>query len=401
MSREGSVGWPGWLNGRAILIIGPGVLTLYGMILLTGTVLRSQAPMPADVLAFLAAARLAATGQAAMAYDWTTFAQAQAAILGVGTDAIGGALGWLNPPHFFFVVLPLAPLGYGWAWLMWSMAGVLLLAAAAWVVLPRGPAVLAVLAAPSVMLSISVGQNGLLTAALFGLTFALMDRRPWLAGLALGLLTMKPQFGLLLPVLLVLTRRWRVFAGAAATAVLTMGLAWAAFGSEAWLAFMPSLSGNASRMLVEMVSPRLQSVYAFLMRLTGQREIAMTGHAVVALVAAGVTLRLWLRRPEAAEESRAAAAIAASYLITPYVWGYDTPAIPVAALFLVRAALREGWLAGEKVTLILACLLPTALILWEFPLVAPMAWMLLLWSAYRRARVSPAGRAACLSAAGT
>nr|WP_255568621.1 glycosyltransferase family 87 protein [Neoroseomonas alba] len=300
----------------------------------------------------------------------------------------------MNPPHFFFAVLPLAPLGYGWAWLLWTLAGVALLAGAAWLILPRAPAVLAVLAAPSVMLCMSVGQNGLLIAALFGVTFALMDRRPGLAGVALGLLTVKPQFGLLLPALLLVTGRWRVFAAAAATALLAMGLAWAIFGTEAWLAFLPSLSSNAARMLGGEVSPRIQSVYAFLLRLTGQREVAVIGHAVLALAATGLTLHLWLRRPAVGEEPRAAAAIAASYLMTPYVWGYDTPAIPVAALFLVRGALREGWLPGEKAILVGACLLPGLLAMAQFPLTAPAAWGLLLWSAWRRAGVSPAGRAA-------
>ena len=82
--------------------------------------------------------------------------------------------------------------------------------------------------------------------------------------------------------------------------------------------------------------------------------------------------------------------MAASYLITPYVWGYDTPAIPVAALFLVRAALREGWLPGEKAVLVGACLLPLQLTLWQCSVVGPAAWALLLGSAWRRARAASA-----------
>jgi hypothetical protein len=377
-------GWPGWVNGRSVLVIGAGVVAIYGLLLLTGTVIRSTGPMPADMLAFVAAARVAAAGQAATAYDWDAFAQAQAAVLGAEADAIGGALGWLNPPHFFFAVLPLAPLSYGWAWLLWVLATALLLALAAWSVVPRGAAVVAVLAAPSTLLTTSVGQNGLLVAALFAWTFALLDRRPALAGLALGLLTIKPQFGLLLPLLLALTGRWRVFGVAAGVALAAMGLSWAAFGTGTWLAFVPSLTGNADRMLGGEVSPRIQSVYAVLARLTGPGVVAAAGHAVVAAVAAAIVLRLWLRRPEGPEEARAAAAIAASYLLTPYVWGYDTPATAIAALFLARAALRDGWLPGEKALLLLACLAPAVLILMQRPFVMPLAWMLLLALAWRR-----------------
>jgi hypothetical protein len=217
-------GWPGWVSGWLVLFLGSAVVGLYGLVLLTGTVLRPGQPMPTDMLAFLSAARLAAQGQAASAYDWASFQMVQAEVLGTGPQAIGGLLGWLNPPHFFFAVLPLAPLGYGWAWLVWVLATAALLAAACWSVLPRAPAVVAVLAAPATLLTASVGQNGMLVAALFAWIFALLDRRPVLAGVALGLLTVKPQFGLLMPLLLVLTGRWRAFGAAAAVAVGAMVL---------------------------------------------------------------------------------------------------------------------------------------------------------------------------------
>ena len=90
------------------------------------------------------------------------------------------------------------------------------------------------------------------------------------------------------------------------------------------------------------------------------------------MAVAAAVLRLWLRRPPGPEEARAAAAIAASYLLTPYVWGYDTPAIAVAALFLARAALRDGWLPGEKALLLTACLLPALLVVVQHPLVTPL-----------------------------
>ena len=54
-----------------------------------------------------------------------------------------------------------------------------------------------------------VGQNGFLTAALIGGTLYLMPVRPVLAGICLGLLTYKPQYGLLFPIVLVAAGHWR------------------------------------------------------------------------------------------------------------------------------------------------------------------------------------------------
>jgi hypothetical protein len=70
--------------------------------------------------------------------------------------------------------------------------------------------------------------------------------------------------------------------------------------------------------------------------------------------------------------------------VTLHARGYDTPALPVAAVFLVRAAPRGGWLPGEKALLLVACLLPTLLVLMQHPLVAPAAWGAVLALASRR-----------------
>ena len=64
------------------------------------------------------------------------------------------------------------------------------------------------------------GQNGFLTAALFGRALAMLDRGPLLAGILFGLLVYKPQYGLMIPLVLVASGRWRCFAAAAATVAL-------------------------------------------------------------------------------------------------------------------------------------------------------------------------------------
>lgn len=52
------------------------------------------------------------------------------------------------------------------------------------------------------------GQNSFLTAALLGGSLLLLDKRPIVAGVLIGLLSYKPQFGLLIPLVLVATGRW-------------------------------------------------------------------------------------------------------------------------------------------------------------------------------------------------
>ena len=61
---------------------------------------------------------------------------------------------------------------------------------------------------------------------LIGGTLGLMERRPALAGVCLGLLTYKPQFGLLFPLVLIADRRWRTIAVAAPVAAALAALSW-------------------------------------------------------------------------------------------------------------------------------------------------------------------------------
>jgi len=83
--------------------------------------------------------------------------------------------------------------------------------------------ILPAIAYPAVFINLGHGHNGFLTAALMGFALLLLDARPLLAGIPFGLLAYKPQFGLLIPLVLIATDRWKTFAAAAATVgVLTL-----------------------------------------------------------------------------------------------------------------------------------------------------------------------------------
>lgn len=378
-----------WLTGDRVVVYGMLLCSLYVSILIVGVLFSEGGASRVDFVAFQAAGRLALDGKAAAAYDWDRMREMQAAILGVEPASLTGFLGWLNPPHFFFAVMPFAGLPYAWAWMAWIIACSVIFALAIRAVMPGAAPVVAAFCIPSVLITLGIGQNGLLVAALMALTLALLDGRPLAAGVALGLLTIKPQFGLIFPLLLALTGRWQVFLAAGAAGLAAMAASWAAFGTEAWLAFLPSVSGAAGRYLVTGtdVLPRIQSVQSFVLLTTGREGLAWALHAVFAAAILAVVLRLWLRQPEAPEESRAATAIACAFLVTPYVWTYDTPALAIAALFLARAGRRIGWLPLEKLLLIIACAVPgLVLFLGSHPLVAPSAWLLILTCAWRRDR---------------
>ena len=97
------------------------------------------------------------------------------------------------------------------------------------------------LAAPVTLICLIHGHNGFLTALLLGGGLMLLDQRPFAAGLLFGCLIYKPQFALILPVLLLAGRHWRAIGGAMLSAALLVSLTLAIWGWPVWQAFLASL----------------------------------------------------------------------------------------------------------------------------------------------------------------
>ena len=162
--------------------------------------------------------------------------------------------GWLYPPFFLFIAAALALMPYGAALVAWQAVTLALYLLTIWAILQssfRGARsatsvgvtadplwLLLALAFPAVLINIGHGQNGFLTAALLGGALAMLDRRPLIAGILFGLLAYKPQFGLMIPVVLAASGRWRSFAAAAAAVGFLALTATFAFGPPVWHAFL-------------------------------------------------------------------------------------------------------------------------------------------------------------------
>ena len=100
---------------------------------------------------------------------------------------------------------------------------------------------------PAALWNVTAGQNGFLTATLIGGTLGLLERHPALAGVCLGLLSYKPQFGLLFPIVLIADRRWLTLAVAALVAVGLAALAWLAFGTRQLASVRRQRAGHQPR----------------------------------------------------------------------------------------------------------------------------------------------------------
>jgi hypothetical protein len=304
-----------------------------------------------DFVNVWAAGHLVLTGHAAQAYDWSIHHQVQEAAVG---HAFEGAYRWHYPPPFLFAAALAAMLPFVPAGLAWLAATGLAYAAAIRGIIGHRTGWLFALGFPGALWNVTAGQNGFLTTALMGGALGLLERQPLLAGCCLGLLTYKPQFGVLFPLVLVATGRWRAFFAAAITAVSLAALSWVAFGSAPWLAMTQTLA-TANRLVLtdgDMGWNKLQSLFGLVRALGGGETLAwVIQGGCAAAIAVAIT---WLWRSDAPFELKAAALAVGAVLVTPYVFTYDLATLAVPVAFLLRYALAHGFRRVEGPALVAA-----------------------------------------------
>src|SRR3990170_4496440 len=204
----------------------------------SGTLDWQGRPLGTDFSQVWTAGRMALDGHAAAVWNWDAHRAVQLAFHGPG---LREWYGWHYPPPFLLVAAALATMPYLLALVVWQAAT---LVPFAWMIrrfTGRPEAWLFVLAAPVTLICVLHGPNGFVTALLLGGGLMLQERRPFLAGLLLGCLVYKPQFALVLPLLLLVLWNWRAILGAAVSSLALIAITLALWGWPVWQAFLDSL----------------------------------------------------------------------------------------------------------------------------------------------------------------
>jgi alpha-1,2-mannosyltransferase len=224
---------------------------------------------------------------------------------------------------------------------------------AIYLIVPRPIAILVALSPFPVFFNFFLGQNGFLLAGLMGLSLALMERRPRLSGILLGLLTVKPQIGILFPFALSVARKWRVVVSAMATGLALIVTSMVVFGYQGWPSFIHALFDRGPSLSpISEVSIRLESVYGFLWLAGINPSIAWAIQLVVAGAVMAVVCWVWAR--PLPHSLKAAALCSAAAMATPYVHGHDLCILAIAVAFLVKDGLTRGFLPGDRLIMLLS-----------------------------------------------
>jgi hypothetical protein len=373
----------------ALAVLAAGVIG-FGWLVVTADGLNDVRgrPLGTDFANVYAAGTYVLDGQPTLPFDPPAQHAREREIFGAATPFYG----WHYPPFFLFVATPLALLPYPAALAVWQGVTFALYLWVIALILSSGlfrsstsPSssgdkdvdarlkaghdggeggsrghlwLLLACAYPAVFINLGHGHNGFLTAALLGGALVLLDRRPWMAGVLIGLLAYKPQFGLLIPLVLLATWRWRTIVAAAATVVALVIVTTVTFGLDVWSAF--EASTRFTRIVVlengDTGWYKIQSIFSWVRMWGGSIPLAYALQTIATIVLAAALVWLWRSRVDFSV--KAAGLAVAAILATPYSLDYDLMVLALAIAFLTAHGLAHGFVPYERSVLAVVWLVP-------------------------------------------
>jgi alpha-1,2-mannosyltransferase len=293
----------------------------------------------ADFLHFYVLGNIARLHDASMLYD----APRQAAL---GAQLIhqdpGETYLPVYGPQYSLLFRPLAELPYGWAATTWMLTSALVYFLCCGLLLKACPRLredrttIFILAAafPGFFYMIASGQNSMLALIAFTAAFfCFRAKLPMAAGMALGLLMYKPQFGVMAAVVFAVTLEWRVILGALITGGGQLLAGAAYYGRpalDAYFAQLVHINKNASAL--EPHIERMHSLRAFWDLLLPWHGAASVFYAVTALGV--IVITVWCWRSKTPVELRYAIFVLGSALVDPHLTDYDLVMLMPALLVI-------------------------------------------------------------------
>ena len=298
------------------------------------------------------AGRIAIEGKSELLYDLKAYQAWQVATFGPILDEHN----YSYPPSSLLYAPLFGALPYLAALALFSALsfGLFFLAARPWLVRVGLSPWLALLL-PSSLVCLWAGHYGLIVGALWLYAWRNLDDRPERAGVAIGLMLVKPHLAILIPLVLLRRRAWRTVAVAALTVAVLVGASGLLFGFELWRVWLGSTSGFQMSLLRQP-----HALWSYMMPTIAPALFAYgVAPGIVwplqLLLSIGTIVLLLWRLPE--DLTRAAGLTAvATFLVLPYGFNYDLTVVGLAALLLFAEAMRAGrkidaWIAAASIAL--------------------------------------------------
>jgi hypothetical protein len=294
-----------------------------------------------DYMTYHVAARIVLAGDGDCLYDADCQAAAQEELIGEEPSFERGALPYNSPPWLAALVTPLGTLPLNVAFALFTLAGLTVLAWAAWRLAGEGAAgvlapLLLLTAWPTVMGAIR-GQSTLLVAGLLGLSVATTRYR---AGAALGLSGLKPTLGPLWALWQISGGHRRAVATAGATLMGLIGIGLIVVGPTALAEYPAHLLGVAGEGALGVHPEGMVNWRGAAERLGAGAWLQWAGTTITLAAVAYAWLRTRDRR------IGAAIAFLATPLVIPHANQHEVILAALGVLLLLAVVRDARWVAA-------------------------------------------------------
>jgi hypothetical protein len=324
-----------------------GLWTLAGALLTLGTLYRDPVGQLkwSDFVNIYTMGDIARAGPVSTLYDGEAEYRRQVALV---PESAPERYLPVYPPQIALILAPFSHFSYHQAAVLWALLTATVYAASVWLAwravrsaLPDSVLVAAAAAAfPPFWNTILHGQTTVVPILAFaGGAAALARDRKVLAGVVMGLLFIKPHFGLMLAVVVLVCREWRMLAGLAISAVVQGALVAGVLTPAVWFdyaAMLPRMAGWQ-----DALAPRLDQMHS-LASVTNLLPdvIALPVWFASCLWVAVITVRVW--RSPGPLTRRMGVLVLGSVLVNPHVVVYDVAVLAAPLVWLT------GWFEGSS-----------------------------------------------------
>ncbi|MEM9635751.1 MAG: glycosyltransferase family 87 protein, partial [Pseudomonadota bacterium] len=190
-----------------------------------------------------------------------------------------------------------------------------------------------VIASAGVLYSFQLLQLAPITTFLLSYALLFSRKQPLLSGLALSVLTIKPQYGLLVPVFLIASKDWRAFWVAAFASSALMLISIALYGAPVWQAFISSMTGGVHSIQFEVAHNIMITVGQSLGKLGVVTEWRAAAQLMIIPICA---VFVWYSAKNWCREGAVALSLLAMALAAPSFIFYDWLIYAMAVLLMIK-----------------------------------------------------------------
>lgn len=365
-------------SSREILVVVVCAVAVVWLTLLA-LIVPGEPLLGGDFVQFYTFGAIARQGAWAVQYDWPAFHRVQVGL-------VPSSAAYEYPPAYpplvpaLYALVSFAP--FPIAYVIWTAlsaaiyCGVVALAARGHAA--KWPIVGACLLFPPFVAHVLAGQSTVWPLAGFvGGWWALSRTKPFVGGLALSVIAVKPHFGLALAFVLVAMRLWPVIAGIVVGLVAHAALSIAVCGTAAVTAYLATtIRILRDTSIIDPSDQRHTHALRAALETLAPHDLATIAWLAASAAVIWVTVQVWRRQD--LWTLRMAALMIATLLVSPHVQTYDAILLAPAVVWLCSwgVATRQPSIVLGSLLLSVLFVVPSARFL-SIRLTLPlMAWML-------------------------